>query len=95
MSLSDLGASAAASGWRAKVTGAVARRLDSSPVPLNERQVRTALGFGFLALSVRHVAEDVPALPGSARGYDAGSGAGVSSSAGSLVSGSAMAAPTR
>jgi hypothetical protein len=57
MSLSDLGASATASGWRAKVTGAVARRLDSSSLPLNERQVRAALGFGFLALSVRHVAE--------------------------------------
>jgi hypothetical protein len=57
MSLSDLGASAAAAGWRAKVTGAVARRLDSSSLPLNERQVRAALGFGFLVLSVRHVAE--------------------------------------
>jgi len=59
MSLSDLGASAAASGWRAKVTDAVARRLDASPGPLNERQVRAALGFGFLALSVRHLAETV------------------------------------
>ena len=59
MSLSDLGASAAASGWRAKVTDAVARRLDGSSLPLNERQVRAALGFGFLALSVRHVAETI------------------------------------
>jgi hypothetical protein len=59
MSLSDLGASAAASGWRAKVTDAAARRLDASQLPLNERQVRAALGFGFLALSVRHVAETV------------------------------------
>ena len=59
MSLSDLGASAAASGWRAKVTDAAARRLDASPLPLNERQVRAALGFGFLALSVRHVAETI------------------------------------
>jgi hypothetical protein len=57
MSLSDLGASGAATGWRAKVTDAVARRLDASSMPLNERQVRAALGFGFLALSVRHVAE--------------------------------------
>ena len=59
MSLSDLGASAAASGWRAKVTDAAARRLDASQLPLNERQVRAALGFGFLALSVRHVAETI------------------------------------
>jgi hypothetical protein len=59
MSLGDLGASAVASGWRAKVTDAVAERLDASSVPLNERQVRAALGFGFLALSVRHVAETI------------------------------------
>jgi len=59
MSLSDLGASAASAGWRAKVTDAVARRLDASSLPLNERQARAALGFGFLALSVRHVAETV------------------------------------
>ena len=59
MSLSDLGASAAAAGWRAKVTDAVARRLGTSSVPLNERQVRAALGFGFLALSVRHVGETI------------------------------------
>jgi hypothetical protein len=59
MSLSDLGASAAASGWRAKATDAVARRLDASSVPLNERQVRAAVGFGFLALSVRHLAETI------------------------------------
>jgi hypothetical protein len=59
MSLSDFGASAAATGWRAKVTNAVAGRLGGSPVPLDEQHVRAALGFGFLALSVRHVAETI------------------------------------
>jgi hypothetical protein len=59
MSLSDLGASAAATGWRAKVTDALAGRLGASPLPLNDRQVRAAFGFGFLALSVRHVAETI------------------------------------
>ena len=59
MSIGDLGASAAAAGWRAKLTEAVSRRLGSSSLPLNERQVRAALGFTFLALSVRHVVETV------------------------------------
>jgi hypothetical protein len=59
MALDDLGEAAAASGWRATVADGVARRVDSSPLPLNGRQVRAALGLGFLALSVRHVVETV------------------------------------
>jgi hypothetical protein len=59
MSLGDLGASAAAAGWRGKVTDALAGRLGGSRLPLNERQIRAALGFAFLALSVRHVAETI------------------------------------
>ena len=59
LSIGDLGASAAAAGWRGKLTDAVAGRLGASGLPLNERQVRAALGFAFLALSVRHVAETI------------------------------------
>jgi hypothetical protein len=59
MSIGDLGASAAATGWRGKVTDAVAGRLGASRLPLNERQVRAALGFAFLALSARHVAKTI------------------------------------
>jgi hypothetical protein len=59
MALDDLGASATATGWRAKVADSVARRADASRLPLNDRQVRAALGLGFLALSVRHVVETV------------------------------------
>jgi hypothetical protein len=59
MSIGDLGASAAAAGWRGKLTDAVAGRLGGSSFPLSERQVRAALGFAFLALSVRHVAETI------------------------------------
>jgi hypothetical protein len=59
MALDDLGEAAAASGWRAKVAEAVARRVDASPVPLSGRQVRAGLGLGFLALSIRHVVETI------------------------------------
>jgi hypothetical protein len=57
MALPELGAAAAASGWRAKVSDAVATRVGASRLPLSEPQVRAALGFGFLALSLRHLAE--------------------------------------
>ena len=59
MSIGDLGVSAAAAGWRGKLTDAVAARLGASSFPLSERQVRAALGFAFLALSVRHVTETI------------------------------------
>ena len=81
MSLSDLGASAAASGWRAKVTDAVARRLDASPETLGSASCLTLAAVSPLS-SVSPV-------------YEAGSVAGASSSAGILVNGSATAAPTR
>jgi hypothetical protein len=59
MALGDLGEAAAASGWRATVADKVARRVDASRLPLNDRHVRAALGFGFLGLSVRHVVETI------------------------------------
>jgi hypothetical protein len=59
MALDDLGEAAAASGWRATVADNLARRVDASRLPVNDRQVRAALGFGFLALSVRHVVETI------------------------------------
>ena len=59
MAVSDLGASAVARGWRAKLADALAPRIESSRLPVNAAQTRAVLGFGFLALSLRHLVDTV------------------------------------
>lgn len=64
MTVNEITRTATGSGWRKKVTDAVAPRVGRSRLPLDGGQARTLLGLLFIASSIRFV---VKALSAPAR----------------------------
>jgi hypothetical protein len=59
--VTELGDAAVARGWRKLAADAVAPRFGASSLPLTEKQTRTLLGLGFLALTISHLTHTVRA----------------------------------